>query len=112
VGNQCRVKVAKNKVAPPFRTAEIELLFRRGISREGDLIELGSQYGILDKSGAWYSFKEARIGQGKDKARLFLEENPDMADEIELGVFEKAAPQLLDKRRAQIAKARARRSPG
>jgi recombination protein RecA len=111
VGNQCRVKVAKNKVAPPFRTADVELLFRRGISREGDLLELGAQYGILEKTGSWFSYKGTRIGQGKDKARLFLEENPDMADEIEVAIFEKASPKLVEKRREQLAAARARRAP-
>jgi len=112
VGNQCRVKVAKNKVAPPFRTADVELLFRRGISREGDLLELGAQYGILEKTGSWFSYKGTRIGQGKDKARLFLEENPDMADEIEVAIFEKASPKLVEKRREQLAAARARRAAG
>jgi len=112
VGNQVRAKVAKNKVAPPFRTAEIEFLFRRGISREGDLVELGSEHNILEKSGSWFSYKGTRIGQGKDKARLFLEENPDMADELELAIFEKLAPKLLDKRREQLLKARERRAAG
>ena len=107
VGNRCRVKVAKNKVAPPFRTAEIELLFRKGISRESDLLDLGAEYGVVDRSGAWYSLGETRMGQGKENARRFLEDNPDMADEVEVAVFEKAAPRLAGKRKAQLDQARA-----
>jgi recombination protein RecA len=106
VGNRCRLKVSKNKVAPPFRTAEVELLFRKGISREGDLLELGAEYDIVEKSGSWYSYGETRLGQGKDKARLFLEEAPDLADEIELSIFEKASPRLAERRSRQLAKAR------
>ena len=106
VGNRCRIKVAKNKVAPTFRTAEVELLFRKGISREGDLLELGTQYDVLQRSGAWYSYGETRLGQGKDKARLFLEDNPDMADEIEGAVFEKALPALAERRRERLARIR------
>ncbi|KPK61843.1 MAG: recombinase RecA [Planctomycetes bacterium SM23_32] len=102
IGNRCRLKVAKNKVAPPFRTAEVELLFRSGISREGDLIELGVEHEVVEKAGSWYSYGETRLGQGKESARQFLEENPDMADEIELAIFEKASPALAEKRRAQI----------
>jgi len=103
IGNRCRVKVAKNKVAPPFRVAEVEMLFRRGISREGDLIELGSQYGLVERSGSWYSYGETRIGQGKENSRQFLEENPDVADELEVRIFEKAAPQIAERRRDQLA---------
>jgi len=102
VGNRCRVKVAKNKVAPPFRTAEIELLFRKGLSREGDLLELGSEHGIVEKSGSWFAYGETRLGQGKEKARTFLEENPDIADEIELKVFEKLVPHLAERRGEQL----------
>jgi recombination protein RecA len=101
-GNRCRLKVAKNKVAPPFRQAEVELLFRCGISREGDLIELGSEEGIVQKSGSWYSHGDVRLGQGKDSARSFLEQNPELADEIELAVFEKRAPAILDRRRRHL----------
>ena len=107
IGNRCRIKVAKNKVAPPFRTAEVELLFRKGISREGDLIELGLQHDIVARSGSWLSCGETRLGQGKEKARLFLEQNPDLADQIELAVFEKVSPVLAEKRRTQLDQARA-----
>jgi recombination protein RecA len=112
IGNRCRLKVAKNKVAPPFRTAEVELLFRSGISREGDLLELGTNYGIVEKAGAWYSRGETRLGQGREQARSFLEDNPDLADEMEIAIFEAAAPHLVEKRREHLAKmasARARR---
>ena len=78
-----RVKVVKNKVAPPFREAEFEIMYGTGISREGEIIEIGSAQGIIDKSGSWYSYNGERIGQGKDNAREFLRENPDMAREIE-----------------------------
>ena len=103
VGNRCRIKVAKNKVAPPFRTCEVDLLYSHGISRESDLIELGSEHGIVEKSGSWFSFGETRLGQGKDKARAFLEENPDIADAIEAAIFEAASPQLAEKRKEQLA---------
>jgi recombination protein RecA len=83
VGNQTRVKVVKNKVAPPFKQAEFEILYGEGISREGELIELGSKYNIVDKSGAWYSFNGERIGQGKENVRQFLKDNPDVATAIE-----------------------------
>src|SRR5471030_2424085 len=83
VGSETRVKVVKNKVAPPFKTAEFDILYGEGISREGEIIELGVQQGFIDKSGAWFSYKGQKIGQGKDNARNFLKENPDMANEID-----------------------------
>nr|PZN78206.1 MAG: recombinase RecA [Pseudomonadota bacterium] len=83
VGNMTRVKVVKNKVAPPFREAEFEIMYGQGISREGEIIELGVQQGIIEKSGAWYSYKGERIGQGKDNARNFLQQHKDIAREIE-----------------------------
>jgi len=83
VGNQTRVKVVKNKVAPPFREAEFEIMYGMGISREGEIIDMGSTQGIIEKSGAWYSYKGERIGQGKDNAREFLKQRPEMAKEIE-----------------------------
>ncbi|WJW76844.1 recombinase RecA [Thiohalobacter sp. IOR34] len=83
VGNQTRVKVVKNKMAPPFKQAEFEILYGEGISREGELIDLGVAEGIVDKSGAWYSYQGERIGQGKENVRNFLKENPDIAAEIE-----------------------------
>ena len=86
IGNQTRVKVVKNKVAPPFRQAEFEILFGEGISFEGDLIELGVSSNIISKMGSWYSFGEERIGQGKDNARMFLKENKDIRRKIEESV--------------------------
>ena len=83
VGNQTRVKVVKNKVSPPFKQAEFEILYGHGISRLGELIDLGVQHDIVNKAGSWDSYGDDRIGQGKDNAREFLKEHPEMADEIE-----------------------------
>ena len=83
IGSETRVKVVKNKVAPPFRIAEFDILYGEGISREGEIIELGVIHKIVDKSGAWYAYKGEKIGQGKDNTRKFLKENPEMAQEIE-----------------------------
>ncbi|HWQ93979.1 MAG TPA: recombinase RecA [Gammaproteobacteria bacterium] len=83
IGSETRVKVVKNKVAPPFKQAEFEILYGEGISREGEAIELGVQAGIVEKSGTWYSYGSNRIGQGKDNARTFLKEHPEIAREIE-----------------------------
>jgi recombination protein RecA len=89
VGNQTRVKVVKNKLAPPFKNCEFDILYNEGISKEGELIDLGVAYGIVDKSGAWYSYNKDRIGQGKDNARQFLGEHSDVATEIESRIREK-----------------------
>ena len=83
IGNQTRVKVVKNKVAPPFRVVEFDILYGEGISKTGELIDLGVKAGVVEKSGSWYSYGPQRIGQGKENARSFLAENPDVADEIE-----------------------------
>ncbi|MCA2998830.1 MAG: recombinase RecA [Burkholderiales bacterium] len=83
IGSETRVKVVKNKVAPPFRTAEFDILYGEGISREGEIIELGVIHKIIDKSGAWYAYNGDKIGQGKDNTRKFLKEHPEMAQEIE-----------------------------
>jgi recombination protein RecA len=91
-GNMTRVKVVKNKVAPPFREAEFEIMYGQGISREGEIIELASANGIIEKSGAWYSYKGNRIGQGKDNVRTFLLGNKEMAREIEEQVRAKLLP--------------------
>jgi len=92
VGNQTRVKVVKNKVAPPFREAEFEIMYGAGISREGEIIDIGSEHGIIDKSGAWYSYKGERIGQGKDNTRNFLKEHPEIARDIETQIRVKLLP--------------------
>ena len=83
IGNETKVKVIKNKVAPPFRQAEFDILYGEGVSWEGELIDLGVKYGIVEKSGAWYSYNGAKIGQGKDNVRVWLKENPDVANEID-----------------------------
>lgn len=83
VGSETRVKVVKNKVAPPFKQAEFDILYGEGVSREGEIIDLGVAAKVLDKSGAWYAYNGEKIGQGKDNAREFLKENPDLAREIE-----------------------------
>ena len=90
IGSQTRVKVVKNKVAPPFRQCEFDIIYNEGISKEGELVDIGSESGIVDKTGAWYSFNKERIGQGKDNARQFLKDNPDIAAEIEKRIREKA----------------------
>jgi recombination protein RecA len=89
LGNQTRVKVVKNKVAPPFRKAEFDILYNEGISKEGELIDMGVEHQIVDKSGAWYSYNGERIGQGRDNVREFLRSNPDIASDIENVVRQK-----------------------
>ena len=89
IGSQTRVKVVKNKVAPPFRQTEFDIIYNEGISKEGELVDIGSESGIVDKTGAWYSFNKERIGQGKDNARQFLKDNPDIAAEIEKRIRDK-----------------------
>ena len=86
VGNRTRVKVVKNKLAPPFREAEFDILFGRGISKEGDLVDMGVAAGLIEKSGSWYSYGEERIGQGRENARRFLLDNPDIAASLETKV--------------------------
>ncbi|MET1071249.1 MAG: recombinase RecA, partial [Umezawaea sp.] len=89
VGNRTRVKVVKNKVAPPFKQAEFDILYGKGISREGSLIDMGVDQGILRKSGAWYTYEGDQLGQGKENARKFLLENPDVANEVEKRIKDK-----------------------
>ena len=88
LGNQVRVKVIKNKVAPPFKKAEFDLMFNEGISRVGELIDLGVEHGILAKAGSWYSYEGNKLAQGRDAAKNVLRDNPDLADEIEAKVME------------------------
>jgi len=105
VGNETRVKVVKNKVAPPFKQAEFDILYGAGISREGEIIDLGVQAGIVDKAGAWFSYSGTRIGQGKDNVREYLREHPEMALEIENRVREQlgVAPQAAGAGRPVVA---------
>ena len=89
IGMRTRVKVVKNKVAPPFRETEFDIIFGEGISREGDLLDLAAENAIIEKSGAWYSYKGERLGQGRDNTRNFLKEHPEVLQEVESGVREK-----------------------
>ena len=86
IGNETRVKVVKNKVAPPFKQAHFDILYNEGISLESELIELGVEHNLMEKTGAWYSYKGDRLGQGKDKVRQFLKENADIAAELESAI--------------------------
>jgi recombination protein RecA len=95
IGNQTRVKVVKNKVSPPFKLAEFEILYGEGISREGEIIELGVQHGLIDKAGSWYSYGNDRIGQGKENVREFLQANPEVGAEIEQKIREKLLPKTV-----------------
>lgn len=92
IGNQTRVKVVKNKVAPPFRDAEFEILYGQGISRVGEIIDMGVQHGFVEKSGSWYSYSGERIGQGKENARTFLTQHPEIAQDIEAKLRAKLLP--------------------
>jgi recombination protein RecA len=95
IGSETKVKVVKNKVAPPFRTAEFDILYGEGISREGEIVDMGVAARVLEKSGAWYAYNGEKIGQGKDNAREFLKENPDVAHEVENKVREAMGIPLL-----------------
>jgi recombination protein RecA len=103
-GNMTRVKVVKNKVAPPFREAEFEIMYGQGISREGEIIDLASSLGIIEKSGAWYAYKGNRIGQGKDNARTYLQSNKDVAREIEEQVRARLLPPRPERHTDQAVK--------
>jgi len=107
VGNETRVKVVKNKVAPPFKQVEFDLLYGEGISREGEIIDLGVREGIVDKAGAWYSYNGDRIGQGKDNVRNFLKEHPEIADEIDGLIRSKLLPQVIVAPVAELVEAEA-----
>ena len=105
VGNETRVKVVKNKVAPPFKQCEFEILYGEGTSRLGEVIDLGVKLGFVNKAGAWYSYGEERIGQGKDNSRQFLKEHPEMAEEIEQKIREELLPKPSDKANNDISDA-------
>src|SRR5213079_860754 len=89
VGNRTRIKVVKNKLAPPFKQAEFDIMYGEGISREGSIIDVGVDAGLVRKAGAWYTYEGDQLGQGKENARQFLKDNPDLADELEKKVKEK-----------------------
>jgi recombination protein RecA len=105
VGNETRVKVVKNKVAPPFKEAIFDILYGEGVSREGEIITLGVKHDLVEKAGAWYSYKGERIGQGKDNVRNFLKENPDIANEIEAAIRSKVLPEPDDTKQVEEAEA-------
>jgi recombination protein RecA len=90
IGNETRVKVVKNKVAPPFKQADFEILYGEGVSFFGELVDLGVIHGFVQKSGSWYSYGDEKIGQGKDNAKQFLKDNPEKAKQLEAAIREKA----------------------
>ena len=104
VGSMTRVKVVKNKVAPPFRETEFEIMYGTGISKEGELIEIGVLHNLVEKSGSWYSYKGERIGQGKDNARTFLQQHPEIAKDIELQIRTKLIPEKATMNRGSDVK--------
>ena len=91
IGNSTRVKVVKNKVAPPFKVVEFDLMYGRGISKMGELVDLGSKADIIEKSGAWYAYKGEKIGQGRENAKIYLQKNPNVAAEIEKIIRDEAS---------------------
>jgi recombination protein RecA len=93
IGNQVRVKVVKNKVAPPFRKAEFEILFGEGISKIGEIIDLGVEYGIINKSGSWFSYEDAKLAQGRDATKQLLQDNPELCDELEAKIMQHISDQ-------------------
>ncbi len=109
VGNRTRVKVVKNKVAPPFKQAEFDIIYGQGISREGGLIDLGVECGLIRKAGAWFTYDGEQLGQGKENARNYLKSNPEVADEIErrilsqLGIGAEQVPEGIDPETGEVA---------
>ena len=91
IGNSTRVKVVKNKVSPPFKVVEFDLMYGKGISKVGELVDLGAKAGVVEKSGAWYAYKGEKIGQGRENAKIYLEKNPNIAAEIEKVIRDQAA---------------------
>ena len=91
IGNSTRVKVIKNKVAPPFKVVEFDLMYGKGISKVGELVDLGAKAGVVEKSGAWYAYKGEKIGQGRENAKIYLEKNPNVAAEIEKVIRDEAS---------------------
>ncbi|MDB3973044.1 recombinase RecA [Gammaproteobacteria bacterium] len=108
VGNETRVKIVKNKVAPPFRIAEFDILYGEGVSKESELIDLGVKYGFVEKAGAWYSYGKDRIGQGKDNSRIFLQDNPEIAIELETKIRDVISADTKDPVTDKKAKSKAK----
>ena len=88
VGNQVRVKVVKNKVAPPFRKAEFDIMFGEGISKSGEIVDLGVEYGIIKKSGSWFSYGDSKLAQGRDAVKALLKDNPELCEELEAKIMQ------------------------
>ena len=103
IGNKTNIKVVKNKVAPPFKTATVDIMYGAGISKEGELVDIGSEIGVIEKSGAWYAYKGNKIGQGKENAKLYLKENKNIANEIEEQVREHYDI-MVDKKKKKVDK--------
>lgn len=95
IGNRTKVKVVKNKIAPPFRQAEFDIMYNQGISTEGDVLDLAVIHGVVDKAGAWFSYKESKVGQGREASKAFLKENPEILAEIDAAVREKVAAEQI-----------------
>src|SRR3546814_807120 len=108
IGNETRVKVVKNKMAPPFKEAHFEILYNEGISKLGELIDLGVDNGIVDKSGAWFAYKGDKIGQGKENARNYLRERPEVAAEVEAAIRAKLNPERAEREAARAETAAAK----
>ena len=108
VGNETRVKIVKNKVAPPFRIAEFDILYGEGVSKESELIDLGVKYDLVEKAGAWYSYGKDRIGQGKDNSRIFLKDNPEIAMELETKIRDIISADIKDPVTNKKAKSKAK----
>ena len=104
IGNNTKIKVVKNKVAPPFKTATVDIMYGVGVSHEGEVLDLASEAGIVDKSGAWYSYQGNKIGQGKENAKVFLVNNPDILDSIEEQVRECYGISVADKKKDKKGK--------
>jgi len=103
-GSRTRVRVVKNKVAPPFKDAEFDIIYGQGISKTGELIDLGAEHKIIEKSGTWFSYKDERLGQGRDNAKVLLDQNPDIASEIEHKLKEKLGLEEESKEEKEPAK--------
>jgi recombination protein RecA len=100
IGNRTRVRIVKNKVAPPFREAEFDIMYGEGISKEGNILDVAADLDIVTKSGSWYSYGDLRLGQGRENAKTFLKENPEVAREVELKAREAAGLPSIDKEAA------------
>jgi len=104
IGNRTKVKVVKNKVAPPFKQAEFDIMFGEGISKLGELIDYGVKLDIVDKAGAWFSYKDSKIGQGKENSKVFLRDNPEIANEIEQRILEAMGVEVAKKEEKKAKK--------